>query len=76
MRNQLVNMLAPYFVKIFVDSLSYVEIRVFLNEKLTELEELIIKSSTKFDDNFLPIIKTLREVIGMEEKNVEENSKT
>lgn len=63
MRDRLINFVISRVVDAIISNLNPSQVKHLLDDLIDRLENMVEESSNKFDDNLLPFIKFLRELL-------------
>lgn len=71
MKNQIIKYFLPYIVDSLLSIFTREQILLWLDSQIDRLEKHIIDSPSSTDDYFLPAVKYIRDVFGIEDNDQE-----
>lgn len=63
MKDKLINFIITRAVEAIMSSMSQEQVKRSLDKLIDHLEELVLESENKFDDNILPFMRFIRETL-------------
>lgn len=65
MKEKLILFMLPTLVKSLLNMFDIEDIRIYLDKRITELEDHITNTPNKVDDALLPVIKSIRQILNI-----------